>query len=785
MPTDQTALEFSAWELFGILSIIAVSGLLWRLRLAAMAMRCTQSKLAATQNQLLALLAVNPGAALLIDERGIIIALNKTAASGLSNNHNQTDLIGRCIYDYWPSDALERRKRHIVQALENMQAAHFIEQRDTYSISHILQPVNAVHSDQARQIAILSTDLTIQRPIAQSLQRQTALLNAVRHAQTLFTLHDAPSQVFNELLNILVRITDSQYGFLNEVCYETDGSAYQVSLALSQTSEDQGLHDLYEQRLGSGRKIFSMNNLAGAPVLERQVIIANNVTTHHLYRGNFPDGHPILNRYLGIPLFFGEELLGVVGLANHPTGYTQELVAFLHPLITTSGHLIKNMRLQQQSQALYTTMVQKDQQYQHIIENAPNGIIIIDRELYITFINRYIVSLLGYTPREMLGKPIVDFLSSEDSVYEQKMFKQRIKAQNSIYEQRFQCKNGEILWAIISATILRDANGECAGCFAILTDVSERKQIEQAFQASYSYISAVLDLVNDAVLIHDATNGQLLDVNIRACEMFGYQREEVIKLGIGDLSIGEKPYSKKMVMRKLLTAKDHGPQTFEWKLRNKSGRCLWVEMNICFAVIGGEERFITTIHDITERKNLEEELRRLSTLDALTGLLNRREFFVQAQQEYERFHRYHHPLALIMADIDYFKQINDEYGHLIGDQVLQRVAETLQNNLRQVDILGRYGGEEFVMMLPEADMQTAQALAERLRTAVAQAVIETLQGPVSVTLSLGVAAISNGHPMSLERLLDSADQMLYAAKKAGRNCVQMWDVNACPTGNLE
>jgi len=166
------------------------------------------------------------------------------------------------------------------------------------------------------------------------------------------------------------------------------------------------------------------------------------------------------------------------------------------------------------------------------------------------------------------------------------------------------------------------------------------------------------------------------------------------------------------------------------------------------------------------------EISRLASTDSLTGIWNRHHFFEQADKEFRRALRYHRPLSIIMFDIDHFKKVNDRCGHLAGDQVLKTVASTVQKAIRDVDLLCRYGGEEFIVVLPETDLEPALGGAERLRRELEELVVHTDSGPVKVTVSLGVAALHEEPGPNLERLISRADDALYAAKAAGRNKVK-------------
>lgn len=173
-----------------------------------------------------------------------------------------------------------------------------------------------------------------------------------------------------------------------------------------------------------------------------------------------------------------------------------------------------------------------------------------------------------------------------------------------------------------------------------------------------------------------------------------------------------------------------------------------------------------------QNARLFEEVQHLARTDPLTGLYNRRHFFELAQRELERVRRSQGAMAVLLLDIDNFKQINDSFGHQAGDSALCAIADLLRDSLRAADVSARYGGEELVVLLPDTSMARATAAAERLRSALNQLAIETRQGLLTLTASFGVAAIeSDPLSISLDTLLAHADEACYAAKRAGRNRV--------------
>ena len=174
---------------------------------------------------------------------------------------------------------------------------------------------------------------------------------------------------------------------------------------------------------------------------------------------------------------------------------------------------------------------------------------------------------------------------------------------------------------------------------------------------------------------------------------------------------------------------------------------------------------------------LEHRILELASTDALTGVLNRRAFIERTEMEIHRLQRASRPLSLILADIDYFKKVNDNYGHQLGDLVLQRFSEELSESVRPYDFVGRYGGEEFVICLPDANGLQSRSIAERMRKKVEEMKIIPPDDPQSsnITASFGVASYRLESEDSLDSLTGRADKAMYRAKRGGRNrvCVAM------------
>ncbi len=181
-------------------------------------------------------------------------------------------------------------------------------------------------------------------------------------------------------------------------------------------------------------------------------------------------------------------------------------------------------------------------------------------------------------------------------------------------------------------------------------------------------------------------------------------------------------------------------------------------------------RIIELQNELTASRNI---FRTKASLDSLTGLLNHEEILHILAKELSRAEREEKCVGVIIVDIDFFKKINDTYGHLMGDVVLRSIADKMHSMLRSYDHIGRYGGEEFLAILPECCLEYAAAFAERLRLSISSDNIDTSEGMIPVTISLGVAASCKDNMRDADSLIKAADKALYWAKENGRNCVEV------------
>ncbi len=317
---------------------------------------------------------------------------------------------------------------------------------------------------------------------------------------------------------------------------------------------------------------------------------------------------------------------------------------------------------------------------------------------------------------------------------------------------------------------------------ALEREIAERHQVEEERQESEVRYRTFVELCPDAIAVQ--TGGRMVYFNTSLMRLLGAsERDELAGRGIESFA---SPGCKASFMEHLHRVERQGGtwDAVEASLVRLDGGVVDVEARCGCMLIEGEMGVQVALQDVTERKRLEKELRRMTIHDGLTGVANRRHFDEVLEREWRRAARNGEWLAVIMADIDHFKQYNDQYGHLVGDDCLCMVAKALERSIhRSGDLLARYGGEEFAVVLTGTDTTGAVAVAERMRRETMVDRLDTGTGapPRGVSISVGVAAIKASPDGNPGDLVAAADRGLYAAKAAGRNCVFIGTVGETTT----
>ncbi|HSW60196.1 MAG TPA: sensor domain-containing diguanylate cyclase, partial [bacterium] len=300
-----------------------------------------------------------------------------------------------------------------------------------------------------------------------------------------------------------------------------------------------------------------------------------------------------------------------------------------------------------------------------------------------------------------------------------------------------------------------------------------RKKAEEKLMKSHEQFMLAVEGNHDGIWDWDITTGELF-LSPRWKEMLGYRDDEIpnnIDSFRNNLHPDDRPRAMKYLDGYLKG--EHRHYHIEFRMKHKDGHDCWIlaRGEALYDENGIPYRMAGSHTDITEKKAMEKQLESMASTDELTGLWNRRYFFEIGHNECKRTRRYKAKFAMLMIDIDNFKNINDTYGHAAGDIVLKSVTRTFRKGLRDVDIAARIGGEEFAVLMPNTDIDGAKIVAERLRGSVESSSVEYEGKVLKITISIGISDCSNVN--SIDEMMKNADDALYVAKNEGRNCFKV------------
>ncbi len=356
------------------------------------------------------------------------------------------------------------------------------------------------------------------------------------------------------------------------------------------------------------------------------------------------------------------------------------------------------------------------------------------------------------------------------TIEEIKRTKQPVLLEHLHYDVQGNAHNVEI-----HAFPVFDSDGNVSQVIEYSLDITERKKLEQAFKESSERLQVLWDNARVGLLVIEASSRRIFDVNIVAARMIGIPKEQIIG---------------KICHQFICPSQEHNcpicdlgqtADNSEKVLVRADGKQTPILKSVASVKLGGREYLLESFVDISERKNFEAErlrlneallktnrrLKNLTLRDSHTGLYNHRYLIDIIEAEFYRSKRYNEPLSVMMLDIDYFKSINDVYGHQFGDLVLKQMAKQLKRAVRRYDIVVRFGGEEFIIVSPSTDRATALLLSKRFMDAVNSFSFGNKEHSVKIKLSIAVASYPEDEAKNGMQLVDAADKILNKVKEGG------------------
>ena len=310
----------------------------------------------------------------------------------------------------------------------------------------------------------------------------------------------------------------------------------------------------------------------------------------------------------------------------------------------------------------------------------------------------------------------------------------------------------------------------------IRSESIERQKLETSLhQLKEQYNTVLFEKAPFPILISHSQAGNILYINQHLADTLDMDREHINERQARDFFADPRDYDE--LIRQLSLQGDI--QGIQVGMLTTHKELFWVEMSASLIDYENNPSIFLALMDTTKNEDLKKRLESLTMTDDLTGLLNRNYFFSKGQEEIKRVQRYPQPLSLLMLDIDNLKQFNDLHGHLAVDSAIKEFSLILLSNLREVDIVGRVGGDEFGILMPNTTIQQAVQLAERLRQKIAGAPIFIAGSRILVTVSIGVS-FHHDTGQNLMELLHAASKAVDQAKNTGRNCVVVAGENLPP-----
>ena len=497
------------------------------------------------------------------------------------------------------------------------------------------------------------------------------------------------------------------------------------------------------------------------------------------------------------PLQLSERVRGVVRVLGHQAVAQVERRAYRLPIIRQdgtvrhlegwaeaeidplSGRCIRARGTVQDvtdDMAREAALAQSEQRLRLTIENSPIGVALIGLDGTWLQANEAMARMVGYSSEALMKLRFQDITHPDDLDADLALLAELTAGERRFYQldKRYLHANGQVVWASLTASVVRDAAGRPLHYVSLVEDITERRKATAELQAERDLLAALLGALHDgyAYLEH----GRIVAVNDVFCEMTGMAREQLMDRPTPFSIFAADPSGRGGTFGKLVNDKS-GYVELTVERPDGSRLDVGIQLRPVRRPDGRVRGYVALMRDITDRKQHEQRLRHRADHDGLTGLLNRAAFHVRLTERVAAAHASGAALSLALIDLDRFKLVNDGHGHPAGDAVLAEFADRLRGNARGDDVIGRLGGEEFGWLMSDTGREEAVGALSRTLDAVRR---HPFPHGEQLTFSAGLVQLrtySVGSPSEMvasetsDSLVQRADQLLYAAKAGGRDQV--------------
>lgn len=443
----------------------------------------------------------------------------------------------------------------------------------------------------------------------------------------------------------------------------------------------------------------------------------------------------------------------------------QTLASSLEAMTSTMRE--QQAQLQDANQTLERRVAQRTAELSELYDKAPVGYHLVDAQGRIEQINATELSLLGYRRDEVVARMSAADLFTDGC---QPQAKSRLLALSKgevlpPQDAAMRHKDGHSVHVRLNSTAIFDADGRFVGARTAVMDVSDMKALEEELSREQAINRAIVHTSPNGLLLY-TEQGHCILANDSAARMVGASVDLLLKQNFRELQSWKASGLLDAAMHALGGEPVHKLLNFT----STFGKQTDCQVTLMPLEARGQRMLLVVAKDVSALMNANRELDQLARRDALTGLHNRFAASERLRDEFVRSQRSSVAFSVLLLDVDHFKRVNDTHGHDVGDQVLQVVARQIKASVRASDFVARFGGEEFLVILPDTDAQEAEVVAEKIRRAV-----DACEPPVvgRVTLSVGLSEWRDDLPDE-GLLVRRADEALYAAKGAGRNQVMVW-----------